>query len=377
MRATLDDPALTRQAGRFVWLELNFDGPMNQAFVARRGVAYTPSLYVLDPADERATATHLGGMTLPELNQFLDRGERGYRTRSQSPSDVALARGDALLGRGRFAEAATAYREAFRLAPSDWSERRRAVGSLTWALWVGGEAQACAESAALEAPGMPRDAGFASVVLAGFASTNQGGDAPWAVTARKVLEPLAAEAVAVSSALRDHRFQLYQQLMHAAFARGDTVTVVRWGDRWLDEIESSTPSSENERTALDIARVDAAWAVDEPSRVIPALTASERAMPTNYNASLRLAQMQSAAKRYDEALASCDRGLAHVTGPIGRTWLLETKADALTARGDTTAARGVLEQALEAAQAIGSPSNRDNNLGRIRRAMAEVAGPRR
>ena len=57
MKATLQDAALTRDAGRFVWLELDFDKPGNQAFLARHGVAYTPTLMVLDPADERATAT--------------------------------------------------------------------------------------------------------------------------------------------------------------------------------------------------------------------------------------------------------------------------------------------------------------------------------
>jgi predicted Zn-dependent protease len=110
----------------------------------------------------------------------------------------------------------------------------------------------------------------------------------------------------------------------------------------------------------------------EPSRVLPALMASERAMPDNYNASLRLAQMAVEAKRYDDAAAACDRGLRHVTGPVGRTWLLRTKADALTGKGDAAAAREVLEEGLRAARAIGVKSMRDRNVELISRAISEI-----
>lgn len=373
MRETLADPTLARLAGRFVWLELDFDKPENQGFVARHDVTYTPSLYVLDPADERPTATHFGGMTLPELNRFLDQGERAVKGRPRAPADAALARGDEMLGRGRPADAVAAYREALRLIEPGGPERTRAVRALVSALSTGAEWRACAETAAAEAHAMAREATFASVVLSGLTCANQGGAAPWAEPARRTLEPPAAEAVALATALRDDRFQLYQQLMHAAESRGDTDTVARWGGRWLDEIEATVPASDDERTALDIARVDAVSILGTPARALPALEASERAMPDNYNASLRLAQVATAAKRYDEALAACERGLAHVTGPIGRTWVLETKAEALIGRGEAAAARRVLEEALRSAHTIGASRVRDGNIRRITRALAETA----
>jgi len=372
MRASLDDPALVRQAGRFVWLELDYDKPVNQAFIARRGVAYTPSLYVLDPTDERATATHLGGMTLPELEGFLDQGERGFRQKTGSPAEAALARGDEALGHADFTGAAAQYRQALALAAPGWPERTRAVSALTWALWVGGETRACAESAAVEAPHMPRDAKFASVVLAGFASSNQGGDQPWARSACGVLEPLAEEAVALPTALRDHRFQLYQHLMRAAATRGDTTRVLRLSLRWLDEIDAITPRDDNERSALDIARVDALVDDSELPRILAALAASERAMPANYNASLRLAQVQKAAGHNSEAIAACDRGLEHVTGPLGRSWLERTRAEAMIAGGDTAGGRQWLEKALATAQTIGNPKNRDSNVTRITGELAAL-----
>jgi tetratricopeptide (TPR) repeat protein len=372
MRETLADSTLARYAGRFVWLALDFDNPANQAFVAGRDVAYTPSLFVIDPEDERATATHIGGMTLGELNRFLDQGERGIKGRAREPADAALARGDEMVGRGRLSDAAAAYREALRLADLGSPQRVGAVRALTWALLTDRESRACAETSAAEAPSMPREPAFASVVLSGLVCSNQGAAAPWAEAARKTLEPLAAEAAALPTALRDDRFQLYQQLMHAAQHRGDAASLARWGGRWLDEIEATVPGSDDERSALDIARVDAVALLDTPARALPALAASERAMPGNYNASLRLAQVATAAKRYDEALAACERGLAHVTGPLGRSWLLQTEAEALVDKGDAAGARRVLEEALVSARAISTKRNRDSNVERITRAIEEA-----
>src|SRR5215475_8211216 len=105
MRVTLSDPTLLRQAGRFVWLELNYDGEGNQAFLARHGVAWTPTILVLDPSDERVTASHMGGMSLSELKGFLEEGKRGFRSAENGKIAAALSRGNAAAGAGRYAEA--------------------------------------------------------------------------------------------------------------------------------------------------------------------------------------------------------------------------------------------------------------------------------
>lgn len=307
MRVTLADASLARYAGQFVWLSLNFDNPVNAAAFAHYGVNYTPMLFVIDPKTERAMAKQVGGLTLPELTTFLDRRSSG----------------DELL----------------------WSS----------------DPQRCAENAAAQAPRMPRDAAFARVVLAGLTCVNRGGSP----AAFKTLEPLAEEAIALPSILRDHRFQLYQQLMVYADRRGDRATVKKWGDRWLAEIEATKPANDDEHTALDVARVDAADLLEAPKRVIPALIESERAMPHNYNASLRLAQMELGAKHYDKAIAACDRGLARAPGSLGKSWLLTTKANALSAKGDRAAAHRVLEQALVAAKKIAAKQARDSNVARI------------
>jgi predicted negative regulator of RcsB-dependent stress response len=375
MRATLEGPALTGQAGRFVWLALDYDKPVNQPFFKRHGVGYTPSFFVLDPKDERATASHTGGMTLPELMHFLDEGERGVKGAPSSPADQALARGDEQLGRAAWGDAVASYKEAIGAAPAGWPERPRAIGGLTWAMWSNREAQACAETAMVEAPNLPPGEPFARVILAGFACAYAGPTGAWTERARQTLEPLAEQALAQPGLLRDHRFQLYQHLMQAANSQGDSVTVERWSHRFLDEIEAVTPANENERSALDIARVDAAVDSADLARILPALEASERAMPTSYNASLRLAETLVALRQFDAARKACDRGLVHVTGPLGKSWLLSTKSDALLGLGDRAAARAALRQSLAAAQAIGNARNRDSNVRKITQALAELDQP--
>lgn len=369
----MSDADLARQAGRFVWLELDYDKPVNQNFLGRHGVAYTPSLYVLDPATERALATHVGGMTVPELNRFLDGAARGGTMAMGGSATASLTRGDDMFGRGRYTEASTAYREALSLAPPNWPERAHVVAALAWSLWVGGDDQPCAEVVIAEAPAMPRGAEFARAVLAGLGSANAGGDAPWAQAGRKSLVPLAEEAVELNGVLRDHHFQLFQQLIASAQARGDSTVASRWSHQWLDEVEAITPKDDDERSALDIARVDAACDAKGYARVIPALAASEQAMPRNYNASLRLAQVEIEVKRFDDAVAACDRGLAHVTGPLGRCWLFRTKGEALVVKGDVTRARDAYAQALAAARAIGNKTSRDSNVKRIERTIEQIS----
>ena len=102
MRVTLSDPSLLRQAGRFVWLELNYDDEGNQAFLARHGVTWTPAILVLDPSDERVTASHMGGMSLSELKGFLGEGEHRFRSTENGKIAAALSRGNAAAGAGRY-----------------------------------------------------------------------------------------------------------------------------------------------------------------------------------------------------------------------------------------------------------------------------------
>lgn len=362
---------LSRYAGQFVWLELNFDKAVNRPFFTKYGAISTPTFYVIDPVSGHVTASRMGAMSLAEFTQFLDRGAAGVSAKAQTPADTALASGDALLAHEP-EKAADAYRHALDLAPANWSRRELAQASLTEALQAAHQYQACSETAATGAASMKRDSMFGRTVMAGmWCLVLPDSPQPWSKHAAARLEPLAKEALSLSSTVPDHRDELYRTLMLLCLSRDDKTCAAGLGQQWLKELDARKPTNDEERSAVDIARVENVQIVGDPQQILPALIASEQAMPASWNASLRVAQMESASEHYDEAISACDRGIARKAGPAGRSWLLRIKADALQNKGQDEAARLALEQALKSAQAIPNPQTRDNNVRTIRATLVQ------
>jgi tetratricopeptide (TPR) repeat protein len=370
MRDLLAHADLVRYAGQFVWLELNYDVPENRAFLTKYGAEATPTFFIIDPLDEQVTATQPGAMSLQELTLFLDRGAIGVSTKNQTPAEAALMRGDSLRAMHP-ADAIKAYQEAVRVASVTWSQRELAEASLVGAMQDSHQWQQCAETAATEAVYMTRKEMFARTVLTGMWCVVSADPAPWREAVARKLEPLANEALSLSGTVRDHRDELYRTLMYLSVSRDDKAAAGKWGNRWLDELDATKPASDDERSALDIARVENVQVFGDPARILPALIASERAMPNNYIASLRLAQMENAANHYDKAIEACDRGLARGPGANGRAWLLQIKAQALRQLGKHVEAHSALEQALQAAQTIPDKMSRDMNIKRIQEALGQ------
>jgi tetratricopeptide (TPR) repeat protein len=372
MRGMLDQADLARYAGQFVWLELNYDKAENRAFLAKYGPSATPTFFIIDAQNGQVRATQTGAMSLAQFKQFLDRGSDAVFATRQAPADIALTRGDALLAE-KPKEAVGAYREALRLSPAKWSRRELAEASLVTALQNSHQFQECAETAATEAARMNRDEMFGRTVVAGLWCLDSADPAPWSKEPASKLELLAKEALSLPATVRDHRDELYRTLMYLSLARDDKGSAAKWGDLWLVELDARKPANKEERSAVDIARVENVQILGDPERILPALITSERAMPHDWNASLRVAQMESAAKNYDEAIAACHRGLSRIPGPLGKSWLLQTKADVLRQKGQPAEARQALEEALQAAEAIPSASSREKNVSRIKQMLRESA----
>ena len=370
MRTMLAHADLSRYAGQFVWLEMNFDKPENQEFFTRYEASATPTFYVIN-GEGNVLSDQPGAMSEAQLRAFLDRGV-SLAHNEQTQVDIALEKADALLST-KSPQAVGAYEDVLRTAPPDWPRRQLAQYSLVTALQLNEQFQQCAETAAREASVMKHDNAFANTVVAGMWCLVQGdASASWRTAAMVRLEPLAKQALSSPETVRDERNELYRTLMFLAISRNENSQVASLEDKWLAELDSVRPAEDEERSAVDIARVEAIQIYGDPERVLPALRSSEQAMPNNYNASLRLAQMEKAAKHYEAAIAACERELARDPGAAGRSWLLQMKADALKQKGDSTQARATLEQALKAAQQIPSQSQRENNVKRIKQALGGV-----
>jgi len=372
MRDMLAHADLGRHAGQFVWLELNFDKAENRQFLDTYGAVGTPTFYVIDARTGQVAATQQGAMSYTELVAFLGRGASVVLAKGRLPADAALTRGDALLAQ-KPDEAVAAYREALRLAPAGWGRHDLAEASLVSALQSSGRFQQCAQRSATEASRMKRGPIFARTVVSGMWCLVSGDSASWIKEIAPKLQPLAEEALALRSTVRDHRDEIYRTFMMLALLRDDKATAAKWGDRWLAELDAIKPASDEERLALDIARVENIGVFGDTKRILPALLDSERALPDNWNASLRVAQMESQAKDYEASIGACDRGLARTPGPLGRSWLLQTKADALNGKGQAAEARRALDEALQAAQGIPLERTRENNVKRISNALESIS----
>src|SRR6185295_9437144 len=151
-----NDKALERQAGRFVWLELNTDDEKNAALADRLQIAGVPTLFVVDPSDEHVALRQLGSTTLQGLERLLDDGAAAV-AQSGTGLGQTLARADALYGAGQYADAASAYAEVLAAAPPGWPGRSRASLARLDALSLGQDHEACA--------------GFAREILPAFRST--------------------------------------------------------------------------------------------------------------------------------------------------------------------------------------------------------------
>ena len=368
MRDLLAHANLARYAGQFVWLELSYDEPQNREFLNKYGAKATPTFFVIDPRRETVAAMQTGVMSLPELNGFLDRGASVVLASEQTPADAALTRGDALLAE-QPAEAARAYQQALQLAPVDWPQRELAEASLVAALQAGKQAQQCVESAAGYAAGMKRDVLFVRTVVSGMWCLAGGATAPWADTKLRTMLTLSEEVLSLPITVRDHRDSIYRTLMLISVARKENADMLKWSARWLSELDATKPRSDEDRTALDIARVENIQIAGDPSRILPALQASEKAMPNNYVASMRLAEMEVAAKQYDEAIASCRRGLRRSPGAVGKFWLFKIEADAFEAKGQKTEVRQALQEALRAAEQIPGQQSRERSISAVKKAL--------
>jgi predicted negative regulator of RcsB-dependent stress response len=368
MRDLLVHADLSRYAGQFVWLEISYDDSRNREFLARYGATATPTFFVINAQDETVVSMQPGAMSLVELKKFLDRGASAVLTKEQTPADAALMRGDALMAQ-QPEEAAKAYVHALQLGAADWPRRDLATASLVQALQDGKQWQPCAETAIKYGAGMNRNELFVRTVVSGMWCLKSAGSPPWVAAKLRELQPLGEEALSLPITVRDHRDAIYRTLMYIEVALNDDAAALKLGNRWLSELDRIKPRSDDERSALDIARVENLQIIGDPVLILPALRASEKAMPGNYIASLRLAQMEVQAKQYVEAIATCKRGLTRRPGAMGTTWLLRIEAEALEASGRKSEAHKALEEALRSAEQIPSRQSRENSVAAIKKML--------
>lgn len=355
MRAfVFTNPALASEAGRFVWLALDVEKKQNAAAKKTYYASALPTFMIVHPSDGSVLSRRVGGMSVDQLREFLRSGETALVAarggKAAAPADTALARAERAYGAGDYETAAGAYVVALRNPPADPAADSRAVEAALYSLSMadrGADGLAVAEAAR----------GRFGHSAAGASATAQALDFALALPdstpgrGAKVAELEAATRAFVADTTLgladDDRSGMLGTLLSARQDAKDEPGAKVAADAWVTFLLGARArnTTAEQRTASDGYLVGAAIEAGEPERALPALLASERDLPDDYNPPARVAALYNALKRYDDAEAAAKRSLAKAYGPR-KLRVYSTLADAQIGAGDTAAARATLDAGI-------------------------------
>src|SRR5712692_3665539 len=375
MRANvLRDPALVKHAGQFVWLSIDTEKPGNESFLEKFPINSWPTFLVVEPGSETSALKWAGTATAPQLEKLFEDGQRSVRVAAGNGPDELLTQADQAGAAGHAAQAIPLYREALNQAPADWPRKARAVESWLLALQDTRDWEGCATGALRELPSLPPGPSHADASAIGLSCALRAPDtAGWRQEALRGLEPVARSALEGPGVLVDDRSGLYELLVQSRESAKDQGGARRIAQEWfqfLSSEQAKAPTAEA-RAALDSHLLGATFKMGEPALAIPALQASERDLPNDYNPPARLAVVYRRLERYDEALAAAKRALAKVYGPR-RIGVYETLSSIYAKQENTAAARQALEDAIAFAKSLPPAHRAQRHLARLTTALNQL-----
>jgi hypothetical protein len=342
-----------RFADRFVWLSIDVEKEVNQAFVTRYPSGVVPTLMVIDPGREALALTWPGSADRPRLEHLLQEGERAWKAHGVPAAEASYRR---------------------LITETTGLPRARAVEGLALYYQERREYERCAQIAMAEAATLTRGSSFTNAVVAGLdCATAARATEPWRMPALKALIPLGKEAVAVPALMADDRSGAFEAVVDALTDAGESAEARAAASRWLEflEAEAERAGSAEARAAFDAHRVLAAKAAGTPERAITPLLAREKELPYDYNAPARLALVYASLRRYPEADQAMTRALKLVYGPR-RVRLLENQADLKEAAGDAAGARRSLAAAIALLDALPKTPSRVEAAARLRTRLGRL-----
>ncbi|HTJ40754.1 MAG TPA: thioredoxin family protein [Kofleriaceae bacterium] len=337
----LTDPAFAPFADRFVFVGIDTDKPSNAAVVAKLPQNVWPTYFVLSPDDETIEARFEGAATVRQWREFLGQGESAYAA-NDLPEGSPLAHvrnGDRAMVAHDLAAADREYGAALAMAPADWPRRPDVLVSQIGARYKRGEIAGCLELglAALDQTG--RSSSVTDfLVWALRCADEREKDAP--ERARAMREAAAARLTDIthdpstplsvddrSDALANLR-ELEDQLGHHDLA----LAAAEQQRALLDDAANHAPSPAAAGT-FNYQRGDVYVYLGRPLDIVPALEASARALPDDYDPPYRLAWVLLKANQPDEAKIWIDHAAQLAYGPR-KARVLSLAADIAKARGD-------------------------------------------
>jgi tetratricopeptide (TPR) repeat protein len=359
MRAfVLADPALSSQAGRFVWLELNTDLTVNAAVLEKHEADALPTYLVVDPKDETVVLRWVGSFTVPQAEAFLQeaRDKMAGQAPAPTPADAALARADHLYGTRDYKGAAAAFREALAQAPAGWARYNRAVEALLFSLQ---STDAHGDAVALAREALPRVGSTPSAIVVSLGGLDSALSLPKEDAGRAAavaeMETAVRKALADPAvrAAADDRSGAYLSLMQARRQAGDAEGAKKVAAELAGflEAEAAKAKTPDGRAVFDSHRMTAYLELGEPAKAVAMLQASAKDLPGDYNPPNRLARVYASMKRWDEALAASQKAASLATGRA-KLRVLSARAGLMQDMGDVPAAAAAYDEALAYAESL-------------------------
>jgi hypothetical protein len=359
------DASLKKQAGRFVWLSIDTEKEQNQAFLDAHPIQVWPTLLVLDSSGQ-AALRWAGALNATQLVKLLDDGERAIAGQD------ALGRADKLAADGKPTDAVRAYQEALGQIAED--KKPRVVEELVLALSQVGDPQKCADTARAWEKKLPRGSSYANVAGMGLScALDAPREASWRSAAITELGSAAETAVGLPGLLADDRSGVYETIVEAKKDANDAPGAKAAAGQWLAflEKEAAAAKTPDARAAFDPHRLNAAMALGEPARVVPALLQSEKDLPKDYNPPARLAVAYKAMGKLEDALSASDRALGKAYGPR-RLRILDVKAQVQLQKGDRAGAKATVAEGVKIASELPASQRGPQQLARWQKKLAEM-----
>ena len=344
------DGVLSPVAGKYVWLEVDTEKPVNRAFVEQFPMEAWPTLLVIDPRTGQAVRRWVGSATAVELGARLRSTALALTPGAPgTPAQAALARASAADATGDHAAATEAYRQALDASVPRSLDHGQAVEGLVLRLSQDGDPGGCVELSREELGHVAPGTALATLVATGLSCALElPEDDPRRKTALGALEQRVAALARDPSVvlMSDDRSSLFETEEGARRARGDLAGARETALRWTAflEAEAARAATPAERAVFDSHRLSAYLALGQPERAIQMLQRSARDFPNDYNPPARLAVAYLAMRDPWHALEEARRAATLVYGPRTLRVLL-VRAEAEARVGDSHAARVTLARA--------------------------------
>jgi len=315
----LPDPAVTSLQDRVVFAAIDSDRPENELFMDRFTVNMWPTLFVIDPTDERVLGLWPGSASVEELRQFVvDAVDAGKASNDATSAEAALVDAKSAQAAGDYKEAAKHYDVALHRGGPDWSRRSEALYGVTFSHYRAGRFDRCAQLGAkhadeIEGAAVPTD--FSRVLLN---------------CAKRLKVPAVKERARAAALARLERHAASFPASASVDDRADALAVLaaevgkqdparrrQLLERQLKLLEDAAAEAPGpqEASTFDYTRMNTYLALGRGEKAIALLSQRMVELPDNYEPAARLAQAFLALDKPNRARGPLQRAVKQSYGP--------------------------------------------------------------